>query len=106
MQPGSETPVFSIEVKRDGTAVTATVTGEIDAATAGDLETTLVSALPGATSIGVDMSAVDFMDSSGLRAMVVAMYAADEAGVPLRIVATNPTVDRLLSITGLTEKLT
>ncbi len=106
MKAGSETPVFSVEITRDGTAVTATVTGEIDAATAGELETTLVSALPGSTSISVDMSAVGFMDSSGLRAMVVAMYAADEAGVSLRIVATNTTVDRLLSITGLTEKLT
>ena len=106
MHPGSETPVFSIDVTRDGAVVTVTVTGEIDAATAGELETALVSAVPGATSIDVDMAAVGFMDSSGLRAMVIAMYAADEAGVPLRIVATTPTVDRLLSITGLTEKLT
>ena len=38
--------------------------------------------------------------------MIIAMNAAREAGVSLRIVATTPAVDRLLEITGLTEHLT
>ena len=80
--------------------------GEIDAATADRLEAALLDVVSTASSISVDLAAVNFMDSSGLRAMIIAMNAAREAGVSLRIVATTPAVDRLLEITGLTEHLT
>jgi len=100
-------PIFSIELATgDEGQVTAVVTGEVDAATADQLQNTLTGAIPEASSIDVDLGSVNFMDSSGLRALVVAMNSAEEAGVALRITATTPAVDRLLEITGLTQHLT
>lgn len=112
MSPATPAPIFSVEMstRDDGSAI-AKVNGEIDAATADQLQNDLLEAISAtsssaASSVAVDLASVNFMDSSGLRAMIIAMNAAEEAGVSLRIVATTPAVDRLLEITGLTERLT
>lgn len=107
MSSSTPPPIFSIELTTGAEgSVTAVVSGEVDAATADQLQNALTDAIPTASAIDVDLGAVNFMDSSGLRAMVVAMNSAEEAGVALRITATTPAVDRLLEITGLTQHLT
>jgi anti-sigma B factor antagonist len=57
------------------------------------------------TSIAVDARGLSFMDSSGLRSMLIACAAAEEAGVRLRIAQASPAVRRLLQRTGLHSRL-
>lgn len=82
------------------------VQGEIDAATAPTLTADLARAVSaGAGPVEVDLSAVTFIDSSGLRALIVARRDAEAAGQTLRIVEASDVVTRLLDVTGLTETL-
>jgi anti-anti-sigma factor len=56
------------------------------------------------TSIAIDARGLSFMDSSGLRSMLIARGAAEEAGVPFRI-QPSPAVRRLVERTGLQHRL-
>ena len=56
------------------------------------------------TSIAIDARGLSFMDSSGLRSMLIACSAAEEAGVPFRIQPSRA-VRRLIERTGLLNRL-
>ena len=92
-----------METKTEGTdPIVITVSGEVDLATAADLERAIASALGGsATVIEVDLSGVEFMDSAGLRVLVAARKQADDAGRELRLRSPHERVRRIIEITGL-----
>ncbi len=80
-----------------------TVTGSIDAATSGEL----AAALDGQTAAGhirlvVDLSAVDYVSSAGLRALLIALKAARQAGGDLHIAGAQQDVKRVLELAGIT----
>lgn len=76
--------------------------GEIDAHTAPSLAAAIDET---GTDVALDLSAVDFVDSSGLRVLIDAHQRLTEAGGSLRIVAVSAAVRRLLDISGVTEYL-
>ncbi len=85
---------------RDGVAV-VTVTGEIDLNTASAFESAITTALADApTVLVVELSAVQFMASVGLRILATARGRLDES-VQLVIVANNPATRRPIQLTGL-----
>jgi anti-sigma B factor antagonist len=59
----------------------------------------------GRASIVVDLSATEFMDSSGLGALIAGMKAATQAGGFLRIAALTPQVATVLELTNLDRVL-
>jgi anti-sigma B factor antagonist len=69
-----------------GTVLTAT--GELDVATAPELKGELASLLSEGKSVVVDLTAVTFLDSRGIGALVGATRGAREAGGDLAVVAT------------------
>lgn len=86
----------------DGRSV-LTVSGEIDAAVADDLIAAGRSVLVAATVLRLDLSAVTFLDSSGLAALIGLRNACVESGADLTLVAPSRQVRRILEITGLAE---
>ena len=76
-----------------------TAVGEIDLASAPDLETRLSQCLSDGPVV-VDLSGVSFIDSTGLRVLLAAHAGADDGGNPLGLVVTDGPVTKLLSITG------
>jgi anti-sigma B factor antagonist len=56
-------------------------------------------------AIVIDLSALTFMDSSGLRALVMADQRARQAGRRLAIVPGPPPVRRVFEITQLADRL-
>jgi anti-sigma B factor antagonist len=78
------------------------VSGEVDITTAPDLRAWLTRALDdGAAKVVLDLSGVEFMDSSGLSVLVGAHRRLARLGGRLGIVGVSPIVARLLSVTGL-----
>ncbi len=78
------------------------VTGEIDAHTA----PTLAESLSGSgASVRLDMSGVQFVDSSGLRVLIEAHQRAEESGGQLVIGNPSDAVRRLLEISGVDDYL-
>lgn len=78
------------------------VRGEIDLYTAPQLHRELVNALGrGARRLAVDMSEVDFCDSTGINVLLSAMKRARERGGDLELVAPRAGVLKVLQVTGL-----
>jgi anti-anti-sigma factor len=57
------------------------------------------------TYLAFDLSAVTFIDSSGIRALLRAHLRAEEAGTHLRLMAGPPNVHRVFEVAGLDKRL-
>lgn len=78
------------------------VSGEVDVYSAPALKESLTELLrSGASSVVVDLSAVAFLDSTGLGALVEARAATTEAGGSLPLVCSQERILKLFTITGL-----
>src|ERR1700758_3261377 len=79
-------------------------TGEIDLYTAprlqSELAAVIASAAP-ASRVIVDMSGVDFCDSTGMNVLLSCLRQARERGGELELAAPRPAVRKILSVTGL-----
>jgi anti-sigma B factor antagonist len=85
----------------DGHAEVA-VRGEVDIHTCTELERTLTTlADKGVNVITLDLGEVAFIDSSGLRALVVGHKALQDRGGSLVVANPSPSTARLLEVTGL-----
>jgi anti-sigma B factor antagonist len=92
-----------LEVTASETAGTArlALAGELDMGTVAVLDAALSdleSSRPRA--VLVDLARLDFMDSTGLRALLSARRRASDAGSSLRLANPPPAVSRVLDITG------
>ena len=88
---------LTIEQSESNGRCVLTAVGEIDLASAPDLETRLSQCL-GNGPVVVDLSSVSFIDSTGLRVLLAAHSGASDGG--LGLVVTDGPVTKLLSITG------
>ena len=90
---------------RDDAAVIR-VAGELDIGTAPRL-ISMVRDLAGAGThrIALDCDEFDFVDSAGVRALIVSRNEALQRGTSFDLVATSPAVSRVLEMTGLSSLL-
>ncbi len=87
----------------DRTAV-VTVAGEIDVYTSPLLQERLVEVLrEGLSSIVLDLSAVTFLDSTGLGVLITGLKRCRSADGDLVLVTAQPNVLKVLEITGLND---
>ena len=79
------------------------VAGEIDLYTAPRLHGELATALAGQgpAMIVVDMSQVEFCDSTGMNVLLAAHRRAREGGGDLQLAGPRPAVRKVLQLTGL-----
>lgn len=85
----------------DGVAVVE-VTGELDLYTAPQLKETLLSALDnGILRVVVDMTAVNFIDSSALGVLIGAVKRLNSRDGKLALVSVDENVNWIFKITGL-----
>ena len=81
-----------------------TVSGEVDLATSPELDVAIIAAIDsGASSVAIDLTAVSFMDSSGLGVIVRGLKRCREADIDLDLVITNERVLKVFGITGLDQ---
>jgi anti-anti-sigma factor len=96
----------SIETRSDAGVTQVVLAGEFDLAAVPQFEDALTEVEAGGpAAIVIDLSALTFMDSSGLRALVTADDRARAAGRRLAIVPGPPAVRRVFEITQLDSKL-
>lgn len=89
-----------LTISSTGTGLAAS--GEIDAHTAPSLAQAIDAAGP---DVELDLSGVEFVDSSGLRVLIDAHQRLADAGGGLRLVSLSEPVRRLLEISGVSEYL-
>ena len=88
--------------QEEGVAV-VDVDGDLDMAAVDDVDAALQQALGGGAPVVVDLADVEFIDSTGMRAMIEARRRSRELDVPMVCVCpNNAAVWRLLELTGTT----
>jgi anti-sigma B factor antagonist len=103
--------VGAIEYTDEGSpsalAYRLTARGEIDAQSAPILESALDGLIEGGAAIVVlDAADVEFMDSSGIRALVTAGSRLSDTGGRLFIEGMSGAVQRVLEVSGLIDRYT
>ncbi len=81
------------------------VAGVIDFVAAGAVRTELLLAVTGAEKVRVDLSGLEFTDSSGLSALVGGFNEARRRGVDFVLYGLTPAMWRVLAVTRLLEVL-
>jgi anti-anti-sigma factor len=81
--------------------VSLSISGEIDLATVDQLEKDLkLCHESGSGNLVVDLTGADFMDSSGLRSLVMADRSYRDAGRRFALVVENGPISRLIELSG------
>lgn len=89
------------EVKQENAITVVAVSESVDALTAADLSKAISDQISdGHVNLVVDLGGVEFMSSAGLRTLLGAAKESRSAGGDLRIVSTNPGVDKVLKMSG------
>jgi anti-sigma B factor antagonist len=100
---GGDDPPLRIRSRREGPALVLEVAGEIDLSTADDVRKACND--PQAARLVLDLRAVGFMDTSGIRLIVDLLRAEEEGASELVVVADHTPVLRLFDMAGLTDRL-
>ena len=97
---------LDIATDRRGDTSIIRVVGELDIGTAPRLIATVHDLVgQGMRRIELDCSAVDFVDSAGVRALIVSRNEATQHGAHLDVTATSASMSRVLDMTGLSSLL-
>ena len=95
---------LSIRVQRTADLLTIGLVGELDIATARGLEQA-IREVEGEPRVCLDLSGLRFIDSTGLRVLLVADAAARAAGRELTLKRGPERVHRVFRLTRLEERL-
>jgi len=104
----TESPAdFEVTRERQDGAFVVRVKGEIDLSTHEHLGEELIRAAGEGGPVIVDLSGCSFIDSSGIRALLLGSRAASENGDgPFAIAGATPAVERVLKLTRVDEAIT
>ena len=102
--PPEEFAISTTEI--DGRAH-VTVRGELDLATAPELEDVLTERIDQSQEVVVDLRGLEFMDSSGIPVLVAAHARAGRTGMRVFIVRPAPgsAVGKIVDVSGLDREL-
>ena len=100
-------PNLDFQTSQEGTVTVIAPTGELDLPGAALLEAELerVEDESATGTIVLDLRGLEFMDSSGLRLVIVAEARLREAGRRLVLVRGSDTVQRVFEVTKMVDRL-
>ena len=107
--PGVDRSVGPLRIRRDGdrSEVVLSLSGELDLQSTGEFERELEAIRSDRPDrMLLDLSQLEFMDSTGLALIIRAEQAAAEDGISLRLRAGGPQVQRLFELTGVLDRFT
>jgi anti-anti-sigma factor len=98
--------LMTVNTRAAGDTPVVELSGELDISTSPDLEKELLRIdRQGPPTVVIDLRALIFMDSTGLRTLMAADARTRERGGRLVVVPGPPSVQRVFQIAGLEERL-
>lgn len=93
---------LKINVRSDRNVPVVDLTGEVDAYTSARFREAMIELIEnGATNLVISMEKVEYIDSSGLGALVGGLKRISEREGKIVIVCNNPQIRKVFEITGL-----
>ena len=96
---------MNILKKPDGDRLTVALEGRLDTTTAPMLEEELRGALDGVAELELDMSALEYISSAGLRVLLSAQKVMSKKG-SMKLTHVSKSVMEIFVVTGFSEILT
>jgi len=100
-----DVPVLQIASSSEATSITLTLTGELDLAGEGRFEEAVQEARATGLKLTVDLSKLEFIDSSGLRVLVRLHNDSLREGFTYTVIPGPPQVHRTFALCGLDATL-
>ena len=97
--------MLNIEKKTNGTELTVALTGRLDTTTAPELEKELKENLDGVTALVIDMAALEYISSAGLRVLLSAQKIMSKQG-EMKVIHVSETIMEIFEVTGFSDILT
>lgn len=96
---------MTITKKKENTTLTIALEGRLDTTTAPELEAALNENLDGVESLTMDLAALAYLSSAGLRVLLSAQKKMNKQG-KMVVRNVNETVLEVFEVTGFTDILT
>ena len=90
---------MTIEKKMNGTALEIALEGRLDTMTSPELEAELKQSMPGAESLTLDFSKLEYISSAGLRVLLSAHKAMSAKG-GMKVTHVNEVIGEVFEVTG------
>ena len=97
--------IMTIEKKMNGTALEIALEGRLDTMTSPELEAELKQSMPGAESLTLDFSKLEYISSAGLRVLLSAHKAMSAKG-GMKVTHVNEVIGEVFEVTGFADILT
>ena len=97
--------MLNIEKNTNETGLTVSLTGRLDTTTAPELEKELKASLDGVTTLVIDMTALEYISSAGLRVLLSAQKTMNKQG-EMKVVHVGETIMEIFEVTGFSDILT
>ena len=97
--------MLNIEKKGNASELTVALTGRLDTTTAQELEKELKASLDSVTTLVIDMTALDYISSAGLRVLLSAQKTMNKQG-EMKVVHVGETIMEIFEVTGFSDILT
>ena len=95
---------FEVRTRTGPAGLVVTPVGELDIATVERMRNAYVEREPG-QALTLDLTCLEFMDTSGIQVIVEAYRAAREEGFDLSIIPAQPDIQRVFELAGLDRVL-
>jgi anti-sigma B factor antagonist len=96
---------MTIQKELAGKNLKLAVEGRLDTLTAPELEAELGREMPGAETLTLDFSKLDYISSAGLRVLLAAHKAMSRKG-GMKVTGVNEIVQEVFDVTGFSDVLT
>ena len=97
--------MLNIEKKNNGTELTVALTGRLDTTTAPEMEAVIKQSLNGVTELNIDMAALEYVSSAGLRVLLSAKKIIGKHGT-MKVINVNESIMEVFEVTGFSDFLT
>ena len=96
---------MTIEKNLNGTELTITIAGRLDTTTAPQLEAEFKQSINGVEKLVLDITALEYLSSAGLRVLLAAQKVMNNQGEMI-IRNVNETINEIFEVTGFIDILT
>ena len=96
--------MLNITKNTNETELTVALTGRLDTTTAPELEKEIKSSLDGVSALTIDMAALEYISSAGLRVLLSAQKTMNKQG-EMKVVHVGETIMEIFEVTGFSDIL-